>query len=645
MTEWLEFIAASALVLLLIYLPGISLLSRTSLNSHLVIALAPALSLGFYGLLAVIFEILHISWSIKILAIFLIALALGLAFELYKNLSETFKDKLSSFYSKLTPQSLGITLFFILLGFIVIFPILSYMTPGAFLQRWDALFHLNGIQEINVTKQASSLTFGKLAYTDSRTSFYPAAFHALASLVAQIGFSVPMVLNASAISLTLIPWVIGISALAFEAFKDQKIAAIAGALALIAPAVPLNEWVHLSPTANAVAFAALPGLLAGYLRFFAELTSSPSDISNQQSQKAAASELSLNPFAWLLIGFLGSAGLALAHPNVLFIFLLLAGLHSFSTLLHAKNPQVKRFFWLPLGLLLSFGIMFVFTWINKGPQHFQGGLIVSEARALIEIVFGLLTVWPMYLGVLIWFFTWLGVYLLLKQKQFTWPFLVLVIAVLYYDAAVDSQLQLSGLWYRGQDRISMVFTMLAVLLASLGIFRSYNFLRSCQALKRLNIFTYFLVVGCLVGFSFFPRQENSALNFDLSMEERARYFDQGELDQLLASLPKLKKDKEIFASPHSGAAHLYAFEQAVTFKVLGQRLSSNHQELIALLPQLDKPEICQKYVNQNIEYVYFDSKPYASIFELKAFEVIPTQLPTAELIFETEDSKLFKLTC
>src|SRR5690606_13107636 len=226
--------------------------------------------------------------------------------------------------------------------------------------------------------------------------------------------------------------------------------AVAAVLAALIPGTPLNEWIHLSPIPNLTGFAALPGLLAGAVMLFAPLLRGP------------------GARTWVLVAVLrgtGGLGLLLTHPNTAVMALLLLAVLT-------AHGAVRERRWvlalLPLLLLVPVTVLQL-TPLGGMVTDFTGGLKVPWWTGVGEVVLGLHTVWPMALGVVIALAWWPGLVRCTRDARAWVVAGWVIVVVLYLDAAVDSPLNLSVLFYRGQDRLTMPLAMLSCVLAVEGL--------------------------------------------------------------------------------------------------------------------------------------------------------------------------------
>ena len=131
--------------------------------------------------------------------------------------------------------------------------------PSAISQTNDASFHLNALRFAVETGVASPL---QLTSMIGAGSFYPSAWHVIASLVVQVsGASVEVAANMTSLAFAAVVWPLGV-ALLTRAVGGSTAAAFAAAAASAIPAFPLLmlQWGVLYP--QLVAVAVLPATLA-----------------------------------------------------------------------------------------------------------------------------------------------------------------------------------------------------------------------------------------------------------------------------------------------------------------------------------------------------------------------------------------------
>lgn len=637
MTEWLLLAWAACAITVLAFGPGLVWARIARIPWLLALAAAPALTAGGFGASAIIAATLGLPWSLWAAAA---ATALGALVALLLRWAATSGVAVRA-PRPLIPASgrLAASAGIALAAIIAVAPIIArFPGPDAILQRWDALYHLSAIQHVRSTGNGSSLELGALAYTDGRTGIYPAAFHDIAALVP--GVSTPITLNAAALVLATVPWALGMAVLVRVLWPRLAWGPTAAAiLALLAPAAPLNEWVHLSPTPNLVGFACLPGLLALMLATWREVRS------------PARPRIGALICLAAVLG-LGTLGIALLHPNVLVALSLLAALATALDAAHLWRAGRRSPLLLAVPVLAAAPTLVIVLLPGSAVTGaYAGGLVVPWWQGIGEIGLGLLTVWPMALGIAVWALAWVGIWALARRG--TWSLLAwaFIAALLYLDAAVDSTLGLSALWYRGQDRLAMLATMVAVVCAVAGLAHLQRWWRRTRT-RRPSLAAARWLPGAALGLAALlalssapTRYDNAALNLDLDMPGRHRYFDTEEWEMLKEVGPTLDPDATLLASPFSGGAHLFAMTgQRVHFPVAGQTYASTDPALIAA-PALaaTDPAACELLTDAGIRYVYVDRLfyNYAAGFD----PLTTSRVPLGEPLASTDHSALYEVRC
>ena len=651
MTDLLLLLATILLVLAATYLPGYAVPRALGGSRALSLALAPATGAGVAGLAALVAPFLGVRWSLLPhlgLGLLLVLAALGLRrLGVRLPAAAMAGEVLPRRAVPLAP--LWITLAVAL----AVVPIaVQARTPGVVLERWDTLYHLSALARVRETGTASSLDLGSVSSTLAEPTAYPAAFHALASLVP--GVPVPIVLNGSVLALALVPWVLGTALLARVVFPQIAWAPVAAAIgAAVVPAAPLDEWIHLSAIPNLVGFAALPGALAAVAALWGTLLPRLRGERAGSAPDAPRTGVRRPVLAMLAALAPAALGLGLLHPNVAVMVLLLTTVLTAATTV----PLARR---RPVLLLIPAlcaipVLVLALTPLAAAVTGFQGGLQVPWWSAVMEVGLGLLTVWPMALGVVMALLWWPGLVRTLARGPVRWVGIAWVaVAVLYLDSAVDSPLGLSTLWYRGQDRLSMPLAMLSVLLIvpGLQVWARVRGEADEDGRRRplARAVTVLLVVLSLAAgaSSIPPRLDDAAKNLAAEYPGRGRFLQTDELEAWAAADPTMDHSLKVLASPFSGASHMYAIHgQQVYFPVAGMALENQDRALLYALSgsngEVPLPQVCDMLHEAGVGYIYQEQRTYqwSSTFDLvnRADPAIGT------IVFETDHSRLIAVDC
>lgn len=615
MTDVLWFLWAAACALALAYLPGTALARAAGVDRRTSAAVAPAVTAAVFGVGAVAVGLIGIRWNLAT-ALLATMLAGGALVALRLLISRARTASRARRAPDLAPSgpsaesevpllvhrgpSLAVLA---VAATLAVAPILmSFSAPGQPLQRWDALFHQSALQSIRDTGFGSTLSFASLSTTDGSGGIYPAAYHDIVALVPWAPTTI--LLNAATLVLALVPWVHGIMFLARRLWPRLSWAPLAaGTAALIAPAIPLSEWIHLAAIPNLVASAFLPGVLGALVTGFRAL----------RFRLAGHHDSSVSPL--VIISMVAAVGLGLTHPNVFLALCLLTAAAALGATLEQwrRRPRLARFCALVAVLSATAVSAIAAVPASGAAGSFVGGLQISPVRAIGELTTGLLTVWPMATGVLVWILGYFGLWALLRRGTFLLVLALLVPLVLYLDAAIDSPLRLSALWYSGQDRVSLLLTLMVCLLVVPGLAHLHRLLHrvslpSRRILQGVGLAACLLVAVSTIG----PRLEYAERNLDLDRIGRARYFDTEEYAMLQEVGATMDTDKVLLTSPFSGGAHLFAMTgQEVRFPAAGMNPTAYDAQLMHdVLAAPEDPAACRRLEEANIGYVYAERRPY-----------------------------------
>jgi hypothetical protein len=637
----LQLCATILAVLVAVYVPSYLALRGLRGSRLLALALAPAVGTGVIALAAIVAGGIGIPWSALVWAgtwIVLGALVL-LGRRLDLGLPGTVLDgPLMPPGPGARPGRAGPWWIAGALAIALVPIALAARRPDAVLERWDALYHLSALRRIRETGDASTLAIGSVASSTGTPTFYPGAFHAVAALVP--GVPVPVLVNGAVLGLAVMPWVLGIALLARALWPTITWGPFAAAvLAALAPASPWNLWVHLSPTPNLVGFAMLPGVLAAFVALW------PAVIRSAEHAPDAAPVRS--HLLVVLVLAVAGIGLALLHPNVAVMALMLMVVLTLVTgIRHWRGHR-----WLIAVPLVAAVPVALLAWtpIASVVTGFVGGLKVSPTNGLGEIVLGLLTVWPMALGVVIALLWWPGLVTVFRSPQKWVGFAWIVVAILYFDSAIDSPLNLSVLFYRGQDRLSLPLTMLCCVLAVPGLKVWSGVLgRRREDVPRVLVTVLTAIAVLIAGTSLAPRLDDADKNFALDYPGRGRFLQADELEAWAQADPHMDHSKKVLSSPFSGASHMYAIHgQQVTFPVAGMSLTQDDRDLIHALSGVDgtvpRETLCTMLEDADVGYIYQEYQPYQYAKTFEELNQVDPSIGTT--VFSTPHSRLIAVDC
>lgn len=635
MTTWLTLVLAALLALAAVHVPTALALRLLGAGRLPALVLAPPLAAAVAGLGAISAEMIGVPWSLATylgcaLVLILAAWAMSRAGLVLPPTPRPGDDDAPQEDGARTrlPGRCAPAWLALALGVAIAPVLLAMRRPDAVLERWDTLYHLSALARIRETGDGSSRTLGILSNTVGEPVFYPAAFHDLASLM-PVG-SIPAVLNGTTLALAVVPWVVGTAALAHVLWPRIRWAWFAAALgAALVPAAPMSEWIHLSAIPNLTGMAMIPGAMAGLLLMW---------------RAVLAREASARQITAVVVVLMGSLlGLALLQPNVaVTLLILLAVLTTVTGAAHWRaRPLLAA---VPL-LALTPMAMLMWTPLGATVTNFSGGLAVPWWTALGEVVLGLWTVWPMALGVVMALLWWPGLVRSFTTPQRWVAVAWVVMAVLYLDAAVDSPLDLSVLYYRGQDRLAMPLAMLSVLLTVPGLQMLVGAVRSSRRSSRPLVVALVCLALIAAGSSLPVRHGNAMKNLAPFQDGRGRFLQPDELAAFAAVAEQMDHRYVLLASPFSGASHMYALHgMNVRFPVAGMSFKGTDEDVVAAVPEAaTSPEACRVLRTAHVKYIYQERTPYQWDARYGPIEKADESL--GPVLFETSHSRLIEVDC
>lgn len=332
--------------------------------------------------------------------------------------------------------------------------------PDMVSQSFDALFQLNAVRWILDHGDASPLHISAMSSPES-VGFYPAGWHALTSLVAQLSGASPVVAaNAVTWVVAGVAWPLAAALLVRALVGPRPLAVAAGALLSQGFAsFPwlLDRWGVLWPQALGTALApAVLALLVGL---------------------TAVGATRADRLRRLLVAGVALGGTGLAHPGVVFLLLpLVTALLLVSALPAVLLPwrsstgqRVITAATVVAGLVAAVGVVAVWP-RTASLRAFDWPATRSVGRAVLEDLLGS----PAGAGgsVAVAVLVLVGVVVAARRTRWRWLVVgwVLLIALDVLAAAVDAPIsrQLTGLWYNDRYRLASAVPLTALPLAVLG---------------------------------------------------------------------------------------------------------------------------------------------------------------------------------
>ncbi len=654
---WLSAVPAIAIAVLVLLLPGALLAWGLRARGFALFALAPVMSVSLVAVAALAGPVLGYSWSIVPVAV-LACFATAMAWAVRKVLARRWPEETATrrFDKRFYAAVGGVALGALIIGARLVF---VFGSPDSISQTFDNIFHLNAIQYIYQTGQASSLTIGGM----TGIPFYPAAWHAFAALVGQLsGASIPVAVNAANLAIGALVWPLGCVYFCQQVFGQKMHAALlTGVLSAGFGAFPILmvDFGVLYP--NLLSIALLPGVLA---------------LGVQTLGLSTVPDFS-RPVTGLAL-ILALPGMSFAHPSTtmaFLVFLLPALCYCYiraALRWRADWPASRSRFVLWTLLLLAGAAVFTVLWDVLRPPADAAFWppIHSYRRAIFEI----LTSSPMARppAVLLTVLLVVGLVVLARRRKTWWILGLFAVASILFILVSgfhpgDLRNFATGTWYNDSFRLAALLPAATLVPAAAGAIWLWERCRRCLwrplRAKLIDAGTPAArrrTVGSAAGFSVIAltviallaqtgSMDYSAgrarINYQLRADSQLLTADErailGDLDRIVPP------DSIIAANPWNGSALAYALADRKTLQLHVLSPISADDAIIysSLRDAVINPAVCPAVRNLNVRYVLDfgteevndGSHPTPGLMNLEAAGVVT-------LVEQRGDAALYRLT-
>lgn len=639
---WLDLAVAVILAFAIIFIPGFVVGLAAGLRGMWLWGLAGPLGVSVLGCAAVIAPIVGLGWGLAPLALTALGAVIvvgGLRLLLWRRHGPVARFDDNGRRRWLLAAVVVAT---VALGAQLIVVIGS---PDAISQTFDNIFHLNAIRYAADSSNASPFFVGTLTSAGGPAGFYPAAWHALGSLLVIVGgTSVAVASNAAMILFAAAVWPASILLLVREIGPARPaVWLVAGVLAATTPAFPMLmiEYGVLYP--YMMGLSLVPAVLAAIVRLLL-----PPERSVQRT------------FGMIVVVLASIPGVFLAHPSS---FVALLGFSAVAVIVwggvqlrKAASPRRKI---LVSASLAAFAGVFVACWYFLRPDAAARTWEVHETvgQAVGEVVS--VAVWSAPVSAVTAFLVIVGLVSAFRRPTPRNAVLLgsyIVAAGLYIVVSGlpywDLRDAIAGPWYVNAPRLAALLPLVWVPAASMGAAVVYDaLLRGGRrwASTRTSIFlvTVLVILVLLVPSAWASRHAvNSAsalyLYSDdaplLSADERAL------LDRLD---DEVSADSVVIGSPWTGTALAYALADRRV--LLPHTLTAMTEDTREILDGLDEAEpgspVCAAVVAEGVYYVldFGDHEvnggrhPYTGFEDLGSSDVV-------SLVDAEGEAKLYRIT-
>lgn len=265
---WLEAIPVALIALVIVFVPGGAIAAAAGARRLLLAVAAPAVTIAVLAATGIIYGKIGVPWTVGPIAgaFAVIALLTWVSRRLITGSWTHLRGDWVIGFSRGFVWGLVIATVIITLqlGF-------AFGAPDDVSQTYDAPFHLNGVRYIIDTANGSSFHLTGLILSGGRSTFYPAAWHDLVSVVALAApwAGIVGVANMTNLVIAAVVWPVGVLAVVRLLLPTRRAAlVIAGIVAAAFPAFPLGMLDYGVLFSYFLALALMPAGLALGLSLF-----------------------------------------------------------------------------------------------------------------------------------------------------------------------------------------------------------------------------------------------------------------------------------------------------------------------------------------------------------------------------------------
>ncbi|MEV4774287.1 DUF6541 family protein [Microbacterium sp. LWH12-1.2] len=560
-TDWLAHAGLFALALLVLFVPGLLIGVALRLRGFVLCAAAPAVSVGLLALLAIVFPFLGLRWghlSVAITLLVVATLVYGVSLAVGRS------------RWRALPRRRGRARLGLLAGGLVVGSglnaarLMTYVgVPDAISQTNDAVFHLNALRWVAETGSASSLDLSGLI---GGTTFYPAAWHAVTSLVALDNSQIPIAANIVALAIAAVMWPLGVALLArVISGGEATVTALAAALSAGLMAFPqlMFEWGVLYP--YALSLAVVPVAVA------LTITSVRAWMGARPAERL---RVSAGPGAAALLAI---AATTLAQPSSVLVWgALVMPWFTGTVLLRRRHDAGRARLWSIVALVVGWGAVAV-VWAALA--YLAGPVLWRSYRgvlgAAVDVLLNSHSLLPPALGMSALLLV--GIVAAARDRRLRWLIVAWAGISVLYIVSVGTDLPvikrvLTGPWYGDSFRLASIVPIVVVPLAAIGLAALIRLISTSMGrhalLRPAPLTIVAMAVTAIIGAVGVVLAPVILLRVAADTDEQSRYalnarsYLSADERALLAELPDLvDEDALLIANPSTGAAFAYVLSE------------------------------------------------------------------------------------
>ena len=455
--EWIGAAPALLVAVAVVFAPGLAIGAGLRLRGLAVWALAPVLSVAVLAGLAVLFDLVSIPWSVATVLVGAVSVT-GLAWVAGLGLGPRRPSRPRDARATwLLAAGIAIGVSLTTARFAV-----YVHDPSAISMTNDAVFHLNAVRYIVETGSASSLHINGVI---GGRGFYPAAWHALASMVVLLtGVAIPVAANLVSLVIAAGVWTLGVT------WLTQRV-----------PGVPaITAALAASLSASLVVFPMLMfqwGVLYSYALSLALLPAAAALVVGAPQWFAADSPVvGARRTAALLSGLAVAAvgAIALSQPATLLTWgIICISWFSWWAISSAVAARGRRRAGLVSALVTAWaGFLLLWFVLTRGTSGSHWPPFRGKIEAVLDVVLNGQVLLPVMTGVSVLMIIGLVVAVIrppLRWLASAWVVLGALYAIAASVGHPAVRRYLLGAWYADPYRIAAAGAVVVIPLAAIGL--------------------------------------------------------------------------------------------------------------------------------------------------------------------------------
>ncbi len=659
---WWQSLPAVATAISLLFIPGLLFGAALGVRGLGLAFMAPLASAGLVGAAGILGGLFGLRWSLGLLLGVTFATA-SAAFGFHWLWRRRFGAHECPPKTRLREWAPFAAALIAPIFLIALWTLRSIPSPESFVQAYDNVFHLNAIEYIVQTGNASSLTLGQMIQPGSTWSIYPSVWHSFAALIVEVcHVNVFVAENVLTLAVGAVLWPFASVALVRLVLGNKIIVLLATGILSSSFWVFPFQTIQRGPLfPNLLSYCLLPLVIVAMAGLFGLL------------RAKLANRFTLT--SMLLVGIFA---LFTTQPNgftalmVFFIPMFLGSVSGYALRLW-KHGRLKAAIIHPMFIVIFVSAIFSLVWSALLLPYNKWQPAMSVQEAVFNVLTGALTNnslnWTASLLSLV------GVLVIVSRRRGYWIIGAFFLSgVLYVVAAAAPSGPfrniLVGSWYEDIPRLAALVPIFMLLLASVGVqgiaaglSRSFEMLPSIRNFERTGFaqvtnisvptVASCLVLACTTYFvadSTTTRLPTSVTPPITSVQgiTGKTWVTANEM-ALMARIPSIVPEDEVIAvNPYNGSALAYA----VSGRQLTQyQLTSGPSKELALIARnLSTAEpgsaTCQAASAANIRYILdFGTNYLGDYAAARMYPGLVNVSPSAnvQLVDQQGSAKLFEI--